>query len=101
MSSMPRQILNVHVDGIESYDFKCFVPYVFDVGDLGITVVGKKAVKLLKSLDISSDSFERLHKINDASALLAYMTFERLLGLYEQQPKFLKVKLTLVRGQFQ
>ena len=96
---MPKQILNVHVEWIEPYDFKCYVPYVFDVDDLGTRVVGKKAVKLLKSLDISPDSFEQLHKINGISALMAYMTFERLLALYEQQYEHLNVTLTLYNSQ--
>ena len=50
---MSRQILNVHVEWIEPYDFKCFVPRVFDVDNLGTLRVGKKAVKLLKSLGVS------------------------------------------------
>ena len=96
---MARQVLNVHVEWIEPYDFKCFVPRVFDVDNLGTRVVGKKAVKLLKSLDISPDSFEQLHNINYTSAVLAYMTFERLLVLYAQQSEHLNVTLTLDNSQ--
>lgn len=96
---MSRQILNVHVEWIEPYDFKCFVPRVFDVDNLGTLRVGKKAVKLLKSLGVSPDSFEHLHNINVVSAILAYKTFERLLELYEQQPEPLKVTLTLDNSQ--
>ena len=96
---MSKQILNVHVEWIEPYDFKCFVPRVFDVDNLGTRVVGKKAVKLLKSLNISPDSFEQLHNINYTTAVLAYMTFERLLALYEQQYEHLNVTLTLYNSQ--
>ena len=94
---MSRQILNVHVhvECIESYSFKCFVPNFFDVCDLGVLIVGEEAVKLLKSLGVTPYSFERLHNISGASASLAYETFERLIGLYEQRPERLKVKLTL------
>ena len=96
---MSKQILNVHVEWIEPYDFKCYVPSVLDADNLGTRVVGKKAVKLLKSLDISPDSFEQLHNINYTSAVLAYMTFERLLALYEQQYEHLNVTLTLHNSQ--
>ena len=92
---MSRQILNVHVVCIESYSIKCFVPYFFDACDLGVLIEGEEAVKLLKSLGVTPYSFERLHNISDASANLAYETFERLIGLYEQRPERLKVKLTL------
>ena len=44
---MPKQILNVHVERIESYSFKCYVPCTFNVYNLGTLIVGKKAVKLL------------------------------------------------------
>ena len=61
---------------IETYSFKCFVPYFFDVCDLGVLIVGEKAVKLLKSLKVSLYSFELIHNISDESAYLAYKTFE-------------------------
>ena len=96
---MSKQILNVHVEWLEPYDFKCYVPCIFDVDNLGTKVIGKKAVKLLNSLDITPDSFEKLHNINCTSAVLAYMTFERLLKLYEQQPEHLNVTLTLDNSQ--
>ena len=97
---MSRQILNVHVhvECIESYSFKCFVPYFFDIGDLGVTE-GEEAIKLLKSLDVSPYSFERLHNLSDESAILAYVTLERLIELYEQRPERLKVTLTLDSSQ--
>ena len=96
---MARQFLNVHVEWLEPYDFKCYVPRVFDVDNLGTLRVGKKAVKLLNSLDITPDSFEKLHNINYTQAVLAYMTFERLLALYAQQSEHLKVRLTLDSSQ--
>lgn len=84
---MSRQVLNVHVEWIEPYSFKCYAPRVLDATSLGTQAVGGEALKLLKLLNVSPDSFEQLHNISVVSAILAYNTFTRLLELYGQQPE--------------
>ena len=96
---MSRQVLNVHVEWIELYSFKCYVPRASNAINLGTQVVGGEALKLLKSLNVTPDSFEQLHNISVVSAILAYSTFERLLEMYEQQPEPLKVTVTLDDSQ--
>lgn len=96
---MSRQVLNIHVEWIDPYSFKCYVPRASNAINLGTQVVGGEALKLLKSLDITPDSFEKLHNISVVSAVLAYNTFNRLLEMYGQQPEPLKVTVTLDDSQ--
>ena len=96
---MSRQVLNVHVEWIHPYSFKCYVPRESNAINLGTQVVGGEALKLLRSLGVAPDSFEQLHNIGTVSAILAYNTFNRLLELYGQQPEPLKVTVTLDDSQ--
>ena len=50
---MSRQVLNVHVEWIDPYSFKCYAPRVLDATSLGTLTVGDDAVELLKSLNVA------------------------------------------------